>query len=172
MSDIRLFFEIVGAITIIVSISSFFYMVACWILGIAPIVRRLGLGRWYRRVFIAAEGDSYSSLKTDLTDSGVFRERNINQITSKSLNKIKTADLTLVHYQSFTEDQIKNMINNKRNGAGLIFYFPEYNPPTNIVPAQVMKLMNSEPQTILVNMRGRLINDLLVTLLSTSYDKK
>jgi len=35
-----------------------------------------------------------------------------------------------------------------------------------------IEMVNKEPFTVLVNMRGRLVNDILITLMSTSYDKK
>ena len=48
-----------------------------------------------------------------------------------------------------------------------------YSPANNQrMPTDAVEMINKEPFTVLVNMRGRLVNDILVTLMSTSYDKK
>lgn len=169
--NIRLILEIIGGITAIISLIGLFYVIICWFLGITPLLRRLGLGRWFRKVYIAAQGDSYENLSSDLIDSGVFREKNINQITSESIAKIKDSDLILLDYNSFKEDEIKKIISNKKSKAGLVVYFP-IKTGSGRIGDEIMELINNEPHTVLVNFRGRLINDLLVTLLCTSYDKK
>lgn len=163
---------LIGAIITLISVILFISSVVAWFLGVAPLFRRLGFGRWSRKLYIAADTTNYDSLKTDLTSSGVFRDKNIRLINKDNLSLVKNVDLLVVHYQSFNESEMELIIANKGHKAGLIVYFPEFNPPHNVVPANIMKLINNEPHSILVNMRGRLINDVLVTLLSTSYEKK
>jgi hypothetical protein len=169
---LQLFIDIVGIATTIFAICLFVWAVISWCLGIFPLFLRLGFGRWSRKIAILANDDKYSSLKTDLVDTGVFREKNIYQIKSDSLSKAKDATLALVHYQSFTEDEINTVLTNKKPNAGFIFYFPEFTPPTTVIPAEMMVKINNHQFTTIVNMRGRLINDIVTTLLSTSYDKK
>lgn len=171
MDDIKTFLEIVGLITTAVSILIVLATVVGWALGIAPLMYRLGLGRWRRKISIAAAGKKYTELKTDLIDSGVFREKNIKQISETTLSDAKDANLMLVHYGSFTEAQIKTIISNKKSSAGMVVYFPDFSQ-TNRIPDDVSKLINNEPHSVLANFRGRLINDILITLLSTSYEKK
>ena len=171
MEAVKTFLEAVGLITTAVSILLVLATAVGWALGIAPLMYRLGLGRWSRKISIAAESSVYDSLKTDLIDSGVFREKNIQQISKTTLSKAKDANLMLVHYASFDENEIKTIISNKKSSAGMVVYFPDFSP-TNRIPDDVSKLINNEPHSVLVNFRGRLINDILVTLLSTSYEKK
>jgi hypothetical protein len=114
---------------------------------------------------------NFSSLRTDLVDTGIFREKNIYQIKGNTLSKVKEATLALVHYQSFSEKEIEAILNNKKSNAGFIFYFPEFVPEQNVIPVETVKLINNEQFTTIVNMRGRLMNDIVTTLLSTSYDK-
>ena len=171
MEVVKTFLEIVGLLTTAASILVVVATVAGWAFGIAPLMYRLGLGRWSRKISIAAEGNTYTSLKTDLIDSGVFREKNIQQISKTTLSDAKNANLMLVHYGSFTEGEIKTIIRNKKSSAGMIVYFPDFSQ-TNRIPDDVNKLINNEPHSVLANFRGRLINDILITLLSTSYEKK
>lgn len=170
MEYVKVFLEIVGLITTAVAVLAFFAAVISWILGISPLLYRLGLGRWRRKITVLADSNNYASLRDDLVSSGVFRSKNIDHVTDKSLAKVKDSNLLLVDYGSFSDKNMKTIIKNKKSSAGMIVYFPDFSP-TNRVPDDVMKLINNEPHSVLVNFRGRLINDILITLLSTSYDK-
>jgi hypothetical protein len=168
---IKAFLELVGLITTLIAVLAFFGTVIAGILGISPLLYRLGLGRWRRKITVLSNSDTFASLRDDLVSSGVFRAKNIDHVTNNSLAKVSECNLLLVDYGSFTDKQMKTIIKNKRSSAGMIVYFPDFSP-TNRVPDDVMKLINDEPHSVLVNFRGRLINDILITLLSTSYDKR
>ena len=172
MEIIRLIFEVVGIIQISLGVVVVFGAIISWILGVYPLFLRLGFARWSRKIAIVANDDLYSTLKTDLLDTGIFREKNIYPIKADTLSKVKETTLALIHYQSFTEEQIKTILLNKKPNAGFVFYFPEFTPPSVIIPQAIMKEINSHQFTTVVNMRGRLINDIVTTLLSTSYDKR
>lgn len=171
METVRAFLELVGMLTTLLAVLAFFGAVLAWILGISPLLYRLGLGRWQRRISVLSDDTNFSSLRDDLVSSGVFRAKNIELVTSKNLSKVRECSLLLVHYGSFDVNQMKTIICNKRSRAGMVVYFPDFSP-TNQVPDDVLKLINDEPHSVLVNFRGRLINDILITLLSTSYEKK
>ncbi len=164
------FLEVVGLATTLIAVIVFFMAVLAWFLGISPLLYRLGLGRWRRKISVLANSDNYPSLQKDLISSGVFRAKNVEHVTSKSLADVKNSNLILVDYSSFTPAQIKTIIGNKQSSAGMVVYFPDFSP-TNRVPDDILKLINDEPHSVLVNFRGRLINDILITLLSTSYEK-
>lgn len=168
---LQIFIDIVGISTTIFAILLFVWAVMSWCMGVYPLFLRLGFGRWSRKIAIIASDEQYSSLKTDLIDTGVFREKNIYPIKKNSLAKVKEATLALVHYQSFSEEEIRTILSNKKSNAGFIFYFPEFTPPTTVIPPEMMKVINNQQFTTIVNMRGRLVNDIVTTLLSTSYEK-
>lgn len=168
----RLVIDIVGIFATVFSIALFIWAVISWWLGVFPLFLRLGFGRWTRKIAVVANDEKYNSLRADLIDTGVFREKNIYQIKNDFLSKIKDATLALVHYQSFTEAEINTILANKKSNAGFIFYFPEFTPPTTVIPTEMMKAINNQQFTTIVNMRGRLVNDIVTTLLSTSYEKR
>ncbi len=172
LNFIKLFIDIIGVLTTIFAIGLFIWAIISWSMGIFPLFLRLGFGRWTRKIKIAANDETYRNIKTDLIDTGVFREKNIEQITNQSLTKIKNESLVLVHYQSFSEDDIKKILSYKNAATGFIFYFPEFSPPENVISKEMMKAINNEQFTTVVNMRGRLMNDIITTLLSTSYEKR
>lgn len=173
MDFLRLFIDIVGIVMTVFSVLLLVWAAISWALGIFPIFYRIGFGRWSRKIMIVADLNMYNILKTDLVDTGIFREENIlPQVTSTSFAKIKEASLVLVHYQSFTEDEIKIILSHKQSNAGFIFYFPEFSPPSNAISQDMFRTINNEQFTTVVNMRGRLMNDIVTTLLSTSYEKR
>lgn len=143
-----------------------------WILGIAPLLWRLGYGRWIRKITIVAKNEVYNQLKKDLVDSGIFRESNISQISSQSLAEVKERNLLLVHYRSFSEDEIKTILANKKSCAGMVFYYPEFSSKKGKkISDEMFKQISSKENTTLVNFRGRLLNDIITTLITTSYEK-
>ena len=162
-------FEAIGFITTIMAIIGGLVTIVGWIAGVSMVMKRLGLGRWYRKVLIVSGGESGEMLKKDLIDSGVFRGKNISIIGGQSLSDIKTADLILLDYWSIDPNRVLTAIGNKQNRAGMVVYSPMKNG--RITP-EVTERINDEPFTTIVQMRGRLVNDLLITLMSTSYYKK
>lgn len=170
----KFFIDLVGVFTTIFAVLIFIWGVISWIIGAYPIFYRIGFGRWSRKITIAANDDMYNVLKIDLVDTGIFREKNIapRVVANSSFAKIKEASLVLVHYQSFTEDEIKTILSYKKSHAGFIFYFPEFSPPNHVISPAMMKIINNEQFTTVVNMRGRLMNDIVTTLLSTGYEKR
>lgn len=172
LNYLKLFIDIIGVLTTLFAITLFIWAIISWSMGVFPLFLRIGFGRWSRKIRIAAKNETYENLRTDLIDTGIFREKNIDQITNKSLAKIKNSSLVLVHYQSFSEEEIKTILSYKKSSAGFVFYFPEFSSPENVISKEMMKIMNNEQFTTVVNMRGRLINDIVTTLLSTSYEKR
>lgn len=162
------FFIVVGGITTLVSLLMLLAHVTSWVLGIGPVLWRLGIGRWTRKIAIAANDGSYSSIEKDLVESGIFRKGNIEQITGKHIDQVGRMSLVLVHYQSFTQREIQRILDRKSPSSGMIIYFPEYFPGKTQIPLDVLSDIQDKQSTIVVNHRGRLINDLFTTLITTS----
>lgn len=167
------FFVVVGGLFTFAAVAIILITFIFWVLGITPLLWRLGLGRWVRKIAIAATNEVYTNLRTDLVNSGIFRTGNIEQISKEHLSKAKEHSLILVHYQSFDEIQISQMLNDKKSSSGMIFYFPEYDPATGRkISDKMLKAIGEKENTTVVNFRGRLLNDLITTLITTSYEKR
>jgi len=167
------FFILVGGISTLIAIIGLLSVFISWILGITPLLWRLGIGRWSRKIAIAANSETYNSLRTDLVDSGIFREKNISQISKNHLSKVTDHNLILVHYQSSNVQEIKTMLSNKKSKAGMIFYYPEYSPQEGKeIPCEMAKDISSKENATIVNFRGRLLNDIITTMITTSYEKR
>lgn len=167
------FFITVGGIFTLAAVFSLLLTFIFWVLGITPLLWRLGLGRWIRKIAVVADDKVCSELKKDLVDSGIFRESNIKPISKNHLSQIKNHSLILVHYQSFNENEIRQMLNDKQSSAGMIFYFPDFNPSEGQkIPDNMVQEIGRKENTVVVNFRGRLLNDIITTLITTSYEKR
>lgn len=164
------FFVIFGGISATIIIFGIILNFIFWMFGVAPLLWRLGYGRWTRKIAILANSEIYNSLKKDLVDSGIFRENKIILITDQHLSDVKNHNLLLVHYQSFTEENINTILANKKSSAGMIFYFPEFSPQNGqSIRDEMRNKISNNSNTTIVNFRGRLLNDIITMLITTSY---
>lgn len=163
MEFVNMLINAVGVVTTIAAILAFFYKIICWFLGITPIVKRLGFGRWRREISIVAKTkDSFEDVKRDFVSSGVFRDKNIKFVNSNNLIDLKQASIILLHEDMI--DALERVANSRPSRSGLVVYCPQ----RRLDEAQ-MNLINSNPNSIVVNFRGRLLNDIIMMLVSTSY---
>lgn len=161
------FFIIVGGITVIVSMVGILYGIITWVLGITPVVFRLGIALRKRKVAIFASNDSYNSLRNTLLDSKIFNANNIIPITDDNIDKAKDETIFLVDWKTFSS-KIETVFSARRNHQTTIVIYAE---PASI-PQEIMKDIANRANTVVVNFRGRLLNDILTSLITTSYDSK
>lgn len=138
-----------------------------WCVGISPALWRLGKGLAGRKIAIFAEGDQYTSLKNLLIDSKLFNERNIAHITNNDLGRAESYGLFLVHWKSIAS-QLDKVLNKKKDGAALIIYAPRED---GLIAENDLAKINQHRNVIVVNFRGRLLNDIVTSLITTSYEK-
>lgn len=159
------FFVIFGGISTIITIILLAYGIFLWLKGILPIVIRLGKGLSGREIAIFADSNNFDSLKNLLVDSDIFKERNISHVDQKSFKKAEDISLMLVHWKSF-EDQLDKILDIKKDTDALIIYAPHEDGK---ISPKNMKIINEHRNTLVVNFRGRLLNDILVSMMTTSY---
>lgn len=161
------FFVIVGGITTIVAIIGFIYTIYLVAKGIFPVWYRLGMGLSKRRIAIFAEQE-FNNLKDILVDSRIFEEKNIIKIDRKSIKKAESITLLLVHWRCF-ENEIEEILKMKRDSDALIIYAPQ---DEGFIDKTALTKINLARNVIIVNFRGRLLNDILTSMMTTSYDKR
>lgn len=160
-------FIIVGGITVTIGVIGLIYKIFCWIFGITPIIFRLGIALWKGKVAIFATNQAFTSLKTTLTDSKIFKEKNIIQIEQGNIEKAKDETIFLVDWETFG-NHIENVFSARNNHQTAIVIFAK---PASI-PQDKMADIANRSNTVVVNFRGRLLNDILTSLMTTSYDRK
>jgi hypothetical protein len=132
--------------------------------GFIPVFWRLGKGLACRKIAIFAEDNTIKNL---LIDSKLFKEKNICMVSSNEIKKANDCSIKLVHWKSFKQ-HIGDIKSVKKHSDALIIYAPR--EEGSLTP-QEMNEMNSEQNTILVNFRGRLLNDVIVTMIATGYSR-
>lgn len=160
-------FIIVGGLTVTLGVIGFLYKVICWIFGITPIVFRLGITLWKRRVAIFGSIEVFESIKASLTDSKIFKAGNIVLITSDNIDKAKNETIFLVDWETFG-NKIDQIFSARQNHQTAIVIYAK---PQSI-PQEKMNDIANRANTVVVNFRGRLLNDILTSLITTSYDRK
>jgi hypothetical protein len=140
-----------------------------WISGIAPVLWRLGNGLSKRKVVIFASADNLGSLKSLLLDSRLFSRKNIIDITIEAdIDKAASETMFLVHWPDFAES-IDRILDLKSDGSALIIYAPRDHGP---IPDRVMARIGDRRNTSVTNFRGRLMNDIVTAMITTSYEKR
>ena len=119
-----------------------------------------------REIAIFADQE-YNDLKNMLVDSKLFRHKNIERITHNSIKRAEDFSLLLVHWKAF-QDEMDSILSIKKDGAALIVYAPQ---KEGFIEKSIMDKINQERNTIVVNFRGRLLNDILVTMITTGANR-
>ncbi|HXI72524.1 MAG TPA: hypothetical protein VNN22_19445 [Verrucomicrobiae bacterium] len=142
--------------------------IVLWCRGISPVLYRLGNGLANRKIAIFAKGDNRASLKSLLMDSELFREKNICEISGvHDLGKAETASVYLVYWQDWAND-IDKILDKKPDKCALVVYAP-YN--MDRIPPEQMRNLDGKRHTSVTNFRGRLLNDVVTSMITTPYTK-
>lgn len=160
-------FIIVGGVAVTLAFIASIYRLACWTFGITPIVFRLGIALWQRRIAIFGSIEIFESLKNTLIDSSIFKKKNIIHINSDNIDKAKDETIFLVDWETFG-DKIEQVFSARQNHQTAIVIYAK---PASI-PQEKMNDIANRANTVVVNFRGRLLNDILTSLITTSYDRK
>jgi hypothetical protein len=154
----------IGTGMTIVGVISFCLVLYGWFMGILPAVIRLGNGLSKRKIAIFAEGENLIVLKSLLLGSKLFKQNNIIEIGSqKILEDAKQATIYLISWKDY-QSTIDGIIEKKEPGTAVVVYAA----PGSIPPAR-MEFLDSKPGVVVANFRGRMLNDILVCLMTTGY---
>jgi sRNA-binding carbon storage regulator CsrA len=159
------FFIIVGGLTTSFAAIAVIFTIFFVVKGVLPVWYRLGMGLTRRKITVFAE-DEFDNLKGLLVDSKIFQGKNIIKIERNSIKKAASSTLLLVHWKCF-ETEIEDILRIKKDSAALIIYAPR--DEGTIKDKEILEKINQERNAIIVNFRGRLLNDILTCMITTSY---
>lgn len=160
------FFIVVGGLATLLMIIGVIYAFWLIIRGVLPVWYRLGLGLSQRKIAIFSVTE-FASLSSLLADSKIFERKNIVQINKNDMSKAEKETVFLVHWNDF-KDKIDDILNYKKDDTALIVYAPQNE---GRIDQQEMDKITTHRNTVVVNFRGRLLNDILLSLITTSYKK-
>lgn len=160
--------NLIGYVSTALVVAAFIWGVILWAKGISPALLRLGNGLAKRKIAIFAKGDNLSSMKKLLKDSKLFSEKNICEITKKEdVGICEQATLYLVFWHDCT-DYIDEILRRKPDGCALIVYAPRN---LGALTSEQMEKLDGHRHTAVSNFRGRLLNDIVTAMITTSYEK-
>ena len=151
------------------------------------VLARLGTGLQSRKISVIADSAEYTPLKKDLKDTGVFRENNIRRLKpedvdtpEKAAAELSDESLLIFVYTAPPQKEDKsaeaealrkrqklllgNILEKKNPKAGLIVY-----AKTNL--EEMYTTAGNVSNTVIVNTKGRILNDLLNLMMTTSLSR-
>lgn len=145
------------------------YAFSLWARGIGPALWRLGNGLAKRKIALFAKGDNLDSLVGLLTDSTLFKRSNIIEVRKKEdVGRAESATLFLVFWHDWT-NEIDDILSRKSDQCALIIYAPY---DKGRIPDGTMAKLDGYRHTAVTNFRGRLLNDIVASMITTSYEIK
>lgn len=160
-------FIIVGGLTVVLSAIGIIYRVVCIILGVTPLVFRIGKAIWRRKVAVIGSSEAYSSLKDCITDTNIFKTHNVIHIPIDNIDKAKEHTILLVDWET-SGNQIDQIFIARKNFNTAVIIFAK----AGSIPHDKMAEIANKSNTVVVNFKGRLLNDILNSLITTSFDGK
>ena len=143
-------------------------VIALVLAGIIPALYRLGNGLSRKKIAIFAKPQAYGELRQLLLESGLFWSRNIIPAHSpNAIDSASKANVFLVFWPDWAES-IDVMMSRRKPSAPVVVYAPD--GPKSI-PAPILKELDNHRHTSVTNFRGRLLNDLVTSMITSSYEK-
>jgi hypothetical protein len=158
------FLDWVSRVTAVIFLLTLALGTYAWLKGILPALWRLGNGFSKRKIAIFAKGDNLISLSSLLVDTKMFNKKNIIDISSDSdFGRAERVTLFLVSWDDW-QDKIDEILRAKKDTTALVVY-----APPRSIPEDKMKELDRKRNVMVTNFRGRLLNDIVVSLMTTSY---
>lgn len=161
-----------GCISVVCSVSGFIALllvIAGTFAGITQAMVRFGLALYAKKIAIIAGLDDFNDIQNDLVNSGLIKKRNIQHITNRHLDEAKSALLMIIVHGYLSDEEFNTVVRGKKPQCGLIVHCP---PEKGRIDEKGMQLLSMIPFTALCNFRGRMVNDVLLMMLSTSFKGK
>ena len=109
------------------------------------------------------------SLESLLLDSRLFKKRNLIAIGHDGdVEKGRSATLFVVYWPDWSES-VDEILKQKTDGAALIVYAPQ---DKGLIPKDVLGTLNRKRNVVICNFRGRLLNDIVMSMITTSYEAR
>lgn len=137
--------------------------------GIFSFLHRIGFGVTRKKIAIVTEkDDSFKNIKEILTDSKLFRDKNIIHVDKSTQEKALKANILILYWDECS-NFFPDIIAKKGENTPLIVYVP---PHCKEIDNENMKKINNTMNATLVRFRGRLLSDIFFSLIATKSDKK
>lgn len=159
------FFIIIGGLTVVLTAIGIVYRFICIALGVTPLVFRIGKAIWLRKVAIIGSTEAFSTLRDCITDTKIFKHSNVIHIPIDNIDKSKQHTILLVDWET-CGNQIDQIFSTRINHNTAVIIFAK----AGTIPNEKMTEIANRSNTVVVNFKGRLLNDILNSLITTSFN--
>lgn len=160
-------FNVLGGITFIITSLGIIYRITCISLGISPLVYKIGKAIWRRKIAIIGDAEAFGKLQRVIKESNIFNTKNIIHIPVKEIEKVKIHTILLVDWES-SMAKINEIFDFRKTHNSAVIIFAS----AGTIDKDIMIEIANKSNTVVVNFRGRLLNDILNALLTTSFDER
>lgn len=163
---IKFIVELFGWIAVIISIIGFISITIAWFKGILIPLYRLGIGLSRRDITIVGNQIDCDTLFKLISNSRLFVSKNITKICSeKDIEDIKKTSVILFNFNN-SPITLKKILEHKKLNTALVIY-----AKPNEIKGPLWEELDKHRNVSVCNLRGRLLNDLLTLMMTTSYEK-
>lgn len=157
-----------GYISTLIVAATVLWRFYLWLRGISPALRSLGNGLSKRKIALFAKNENSASLKDALLRSNLFSEQNIFAIQQPvDIGSAEDASVFVVYWPDWASD-VDEILRRKSDRTPLIVYSPR---TADQISAEDMIKIDGHRNTAISNFRGRLLNDIVSAMITTSYEK-
>lgn len=139
-----------------------------WFAGVLPVLFRLGNLR-RRKIAVFAKGDASTSIVALFSDARLFKAKNIIPIISTGdIGRADDATIFVVHWPDW-QNELEQILSGKPDQTPLIVYAPQSG---DRLSTDAVRLLDQHRHVVLANFRGRLLNDVVNSFVTTAYEKR
>jgi hypothetical protein len=155
--------HVTTAIVLVVVVRRF----VLWTQGISPALRGLGNGLRKRKIALYARNENLAGIREALLRSKLFREENIFGIQRpEDIGSAEDTSVFVMYWPDWA-DHLDAILNIKDDATPLIVYCPR---KADRISDGDMEKIDRHRNTAISNFRGRLLNDIVTAMITTSYE--
>ncbi len=160
--------EIINLILTVWGISTLIVVVLLFLWGLLPVLWRFGNALVHKKIVIYAKGDNASDLNDLIREMDIFKG---NIITVRSKDSVESAEKADIHLMRWCDAKVflDKIVAKKKKNSAIIIYCPHED---GRLDDDAQKILNTYKHAVLVNFRGRLLNDIITSLVTIKYGKK
>lgn len=158
-----------GIVSTILVLTTAVLTLIAYFRGFLPVLIRLGHGLWNRKIAIFARSDALVNLCNLLHDSKLFKDTNFLKISGvNDLGVAENASIFLVYWPDWEKD-LEKILDKKKDSTALVVFAPQ---DKGKISETMITLLEKHRNVVVNNFRGRLLNDIVVSMITTGYEKK
>ena len=131
------------------------------ITGLCRPMVRLGLSRARQNICVVGAAEASAMVMRDLAGSCVVPKRRLKELSIQSLEEIDDDAILVVCADGMSDEDVLRAIGGKGKKAGAIVY------TSRKIDQKTVTELNGSQHVSLVNMRGRLINEIMALYMTT-----